>query len=214
MRIKKDVNKITVLARNLQGLQTISSISKKLEVKRKTAVNYVYELRKGGFVKTTRGRKKIRVYEISPVRKKELGYPGMYDIINRYSPIKLVKPYEHRVHGKPMSIEEAIVRAIKTGDFRTILASLALFSHVKDWSLLYECAKKEDVRRQAGAMYDLSRKALLVRRIDRRIERRLLEAPIEKKYLIPNVKSSDFKDVEKKWRVFIPFRKEDLRRFE
>lgn len=215
MREKKDVNldtKLLSLAKKLQGLNTVPLVCKKLGVKEKTAINYIYELRKGGFVKTTRGRNKIRIYHISPVRRTEMGYPGLYDIINRYSPIKLAKPYEHRVY-REISVEEAIVRALETGDFRTILASMALFKQAANWSRLYEHAKKKDLRRQVGALYDLSRKAMKVRRIDKRIEYRLLHAAQKNKFIVPGIKARDFQRIGKKWRIYLPFSKADLRRF-
>jgi hypothetical protein len=203
------------IARRLEGLQTVSSICKILEINRRTAINYVYELRKRGFVRTTRGRGKIRFYEISGYpKKKKLGHPGVYDIINKFSPVKIVKPYEHRVHLKELSVEEAIMKAIETRDFRTILAGLALFKHVKDWKELYYHSKKRNVGRFVGALYDLSRKYMKVKRIDRRIENRLLSSKVKSKYLIPKVKSKNFMNIQKKWRVFIPFNKNDLRRYE
>jgi len=211
MSNKKDVEcreKIDELAVALQGLQTVSTICKKMGISRKTAINYVYELRKAGFVRTTRGNKKLRIYEISSVSRRDLGYPGFYDIINKYSPLKIAKPYEHRVY-KPLAIEEVIVRAIKMQDFRTVLASLALFRHVSDWSLLYTYSKKENVRRKVGALYELSRQVVRVRRIDKRIGKKLLLGT-DDKFIIPDVHSKDFHAIEKKWKVYIPFNRKDL----
>ena len=211
MKRKKDV-RLLGLAKKLQGLNTVSAVCKKLGIKEKTAINYIYELRKKGLVKTTRGRNKIRMYDISPVKKAESGYPGLYDIINRYSPIKIAKPFEHRVY-KELGTEEAIVRALETGDFRTILASLALFRHIKNWPKLYEHAKKKDMRRQVGALYDLSRNAMRVKRMDKRIENRLLEAKQKNNFIVPGIRTRNFPNIGKKWRIFIPFSKGDLRRF-
>ena len=199
------------IAKKLEGLNTISTISRKLGVKKKTAINYVYELRKAGLVKTTRGKDKVRVYDIFPIKRADTGYLGLYDIINKYSPVRVSKPYEHRVYEK-MSIEEAIVRALETKDFRTILASIALFRHVKDWSGLYWHAKNKGMRRQAGALYDLSRKVIRVRRMDKRIERMLLNAKQEDRSIVPAIRAKDFPEIEKKWRIYMPFRKGDLRR--
>lgn len=210
MNEKKDV-KLLEIARKLQGMNTVSSVCRRLGVREKTAINYIYELRKRGFVETARGRGKIRLYRIFPVKRKQAGYPGLYDVINKYSPLKIAKPYEHRVY-KEMSVEEAIVRALETKDFRTILSSMALFRNVRNWSKLYECAKNKDLRRQAGALYDLSKKAIRVRRTDKRIENRLLKAVQKNKYMVLGVRTRDFPDIEKKWRVYIPFTKGDLRR--
>jgi hypothetical protein len=210
MKDKKDV-KLLSMAKKLQGLNTISTICRKLDIREKTAINYVHEMRMMGLVKTARGKNKVRIYNISPVKKTESGYPGMYDIINMYSPMKIAEPFEHRVYEK-MGIEEAITRALETKDFRIILSSIALFRHVKDWSKLYEYAKRSGNRRKVGALYDLSRQIMKVRRIDKRIERRLLEAKQEDAFIVPKIRTRDFPSIEKKWKVHIPFTKGDLRR--
>lgn len=200
------------MAKRLSGLQTVSSISRMLGVGRTTAINYVYEMRKRGYVAESRGKDKIRVYEISPIPRKFYGYPGLYDIINASSPIKISKPYEHRVYHK-MPIEEAIVRAIKTDDFRTILASLALFRKIKDWKLLYSYAKREGLQRHVGALYDIARKCTRVKKMDKRIRNKLKQAKSQKKFMIAGMRSADFKDVEKEWGVCVPFNKSDLDRY-
>ena len=207
---KKDV-KIFGLAKELQGLNTIESICKKTGIKKKTAINYIYELRAKGLVKTERGRNKIRMYEISPIKKPETGYSGLYDIINAHSPIKVAKPFEHREYQK-MSIKEAIARALDTKDFRTILAAMALFKHVNDWAKLYEYAKKYDVTKSIGALYDLSKHTIRIKDMDKDIEKKLLKAKQKNKFIIDGIKTGDFIETEKKWRVFVPFRKDDLRR--
>ncbi len=200
------------MAKKLSGLQTISSISKALGVSRRTATNYVYEMRKRGCVAVTRGKAKIRIYEISPVPHGSYGYPGLYDIINMNSPVKIAKPYEHRIY-REMSIEEAIVRAIKTGDFRVILASLALFRKVKDWKLLYGYAKKESLQRHVGALYDTARKCTRVKKMDGRIRNRLKQAKSQETFIIAGMRSTDFKDIEKEWSIRVPFNKSDLSRY-
>src|SRR3989338_3429450 len=203
---KKDV-KIYGLAKELQGLNTRESICKKAGIKKKTAINYIYEMRKKGLVKTERGRNKIRMYEISSVKKPETGYPGLYDMINRYSPLKIAKPFEHRVYQK-MSIEEAIARALDTKYFRTILAAMALFKHINDWQKLYEYAKKYDNKRSVGALYDLSKHIMRIKDMDKDIEKKLLKAKQKNKFIIHDVKTKDFTEIEKKWKVHIPFRKD------
>jgi DNA-binding MarR family transcriptional regulator len=114
------------------SMADIGEVEKRLGISRDTAINYIYELRKRGLVETERGRKGNRLYRITPTGRKEKGYPGLYETINRYSPIKLVEPFRHRIHDHELTPEEAIVRAILTKDFRTILASLALFRKVAD----------------------------------------------------------------------------------
>src|SRR3989344_3426331 len=107
----------------LEGLSTIELIAKKLNLKKNTAIKKIHELRKLGYVETSGGGKQPRLYRISRIRIQKVGSPGLYDIINKNSPIKLSKPYEHRIVNGKLSIEEAIVRAVKSGDFRLILAS-------------------------------------------------------------------------------------------
>ena len=195
------------------SLVTVKSLAQRLGVSQRTAVNYLYELRKKCLVETSRGRRGIRLYRILPVRKPEIGYPGLYDVINRYSPIKLAQPYEHRVHDHELTPEEAIVRAVLTRDYRVVLASLALFSKVSDWSLLYRLAKEKGLGRQIGALYDLSRLCLRVRRIDGRIRSRMKSSEAKEKYIIPGTRTKEFPEIEREWGIFMPFRKGDLRRY-
>lgn len=215
MREKKDVKedaKFEKMARELNGLNTVSSVCKKLGIQKKTAINYIYEMKKRGFVKASRGSGKIRMYSISPARKKELGYPGLYDIINEHSPLKITSPFNHRVY-EEMTVEEAIVRALETKDFMVILASLALFRHVRNWPRLYGFAKEKDVRRQVGALYDLSRKVMKAKRMDRRIENNLLAARQKDKFIVPGISAKDFPEISRKWNICVPFTKGDIKRF-
>jgi len=197
----------------LEGLSTIELIAKKLNLKKNTAIKKIHELKKLGYVETSGGGKQPRLYRISRIKTQKIGNPGLYDVINKNSPIKLVKPYEHRVVGRSISIEEAIVLAVKSENFRLILASLALFNKVKTWSKLYELAKKENVRRKTGALYELTRKIMRARKIDDKTQKLLLNAKHEKKDIIAGMHSEDFKDIEKKWNVHIPFNYNDLRRY-
>ena len=106
----------------LEGLNTIELIAKKLNLKKSTAIKKIHELKKLGYVETSGGGKQPRLYRISRIKTQKIGNPGLYDVINKNSPIKLVKPYEHRVVGRSISIEEAIVLAVKSENFRLILA--------------------------------------------------------------------------------------------
>ena len=197
----------------LEGLNTIELIAKKLNLKKSTAIKKIHELKKLGYVETSGGGKQPRLYRISRIKTQKIGNPGLYDVINKNSPIKLVKPYEHRVVGRSISIEEAIVLAVKSENFRLILASLALFNKVKTWSKLYELAKRENVRRKTGALYELTRKIMRARKMDDKTQKLLLSAKHEKKDIIAGMHSEDFKDIEKKWNVHIPFNYNDLRRY-
>lgn len=188
----------------------VSTISKELGINRRTAINYISKLRKKGYVKTTGGRN-IRMYDIRPYKEPEIGYPGLYDTINKYSPIKLAASYKHIIYGKKLSIEEAIIRAIKTESYRAVIAILPLFNKVRDWSYLYKLAKKEDVRNIVGALYDLAKTEVRVKKMDKRIRNRLLEDR-KKRYLMLRVKAKQYKEISKRWNVEIPFTKGDLMR--
>jgi len=203
---ESDVN---ILAKKLAGLQVVDTIAKTLGVSRRTAINYISRLRKKGLVKTTYGRRKIRMYRIYPFKKPEFGYPGLYETINKYSPVKLIAPYEHRLARK-LIVEEAIARAVKTERFRVVLASLGMFSKVKDWSKLYYFAKKESIERKIGALYDVARTCIKIRRMDKRTRDNLLKSKQKGRYIIDRIRGKHFKKIEKRWKVYIPFNKADL----
>lgn len=202
------------LAKRLEGLQTVETIEKTIGIGRNTAINYIYEMRKRGFIhEESRGKNKKRLYEIRPCKKITKGYPGLYEIINLNSPVKVVRPYKTVVYEK-IGIEEALVRATETKKFRVVLASLFLFSKVGNWYKLYNAAKKAGVGRKVGALYDVSRKNInKVGKMDKRVRNLLKQTKIKNRYIIPKLKSDDFKEIEKEWNVYIPFNKEDLKRY-
>lgn len=198
------------MAKREDGLNTLEGFSRDMNIQKSTAVLYIYELRKRGFVRTMRGRGGGRLYDISPLSLRKTGSDGFYDVLNRNSPLKIQEPFEHRVYGREMPIEEAIVEALKTRRSRIILASLGLFRKARNWSLLYGLAKKEGLARQVGALHALSRRIFRVKRMDGRILRRMKEAPVKDKFIIPGLRSDDFQDIEREWGVCIPFNKADM----
>ena len=109
-----------------------------------------------------------------------------------------------------MTIEEAVVRAVKEGDFRTVLAALGLFNKVKSWPRLLKFAKKEGITRKIGALYDAAKTIIRVKRMDKRTRKALLNGKAKDRYIIKKIKSKDFEGIEKEWNVFIPFNKADL----
>lgn len=201
------------MVKRIEGLQTIDSVMSKLDIKRSTAIQYMCYLRKKGLIETMIGKGKKRLYRITKIPKINIGNPGYYEIINKNSPIKVWEKYEHRVIGRKISIEEAIAWAASTNEDRLHLAVLALFKKVKNWSELYKWALYFKSRRKVGALYDVAKKFMLVRRMDRRIRKKLLAAKNENKYLYPNLKSKDFHDIEKNWGVFLDLNKADLMRY-
>ena len=198
------------IAKALEGLQTVDTVAKKLGISRRTAVNVIWKLRKQGLVETGYGKRKIRMYRIRAIKKPELGFKSLYDIINEHSKVKLFTKEVHKIHDHKLTIEEAIVRAVKEQDFRTVLAALGLFNKIKNWPRLLKFAKKENLTKKIGALYDVAKTNIKVRKIDKRTRKALFNGKIKNKYIIKKIKSKDFKDIEKEWNVFIPFNKADL----
>lgn len=198
------------IAKRLEGLQTIGSLAKNLGISRRTAINYVWMLRKEGFVKTVYGKRKIRMYNISPLKENKFGYPGLYEFLNQNSRIKLYAPYAERIYDHKPSTEEMIVKAVKTGDLRTVLSSLALFNKIKNWPRLSQIARKEMVGRQIGALYDAAKTIIRVRHIDKKTRKALLNSKIENKHIVKYAGTKDLRHIEKEWKVYLPFNKADL----
>jgi len=183
------------LLRKLAGIQTIESVMDILEVDKKMATYYIHRLRKEGYVKTRRLSNNRRVYNISLDNK--LGGKSYYEIINQHSPIKISTPVIYRVYGKEPSLEETLIYAIKTKSLRAILASLALFKKINNWVELYHLAKENHIERQVGALYDLARKIMKVRRMSDKFRNNALPKEEYKfKYIIPELTSKDFMEIE------------------
>lgn len=198
------------LAKRLEGLQTADSIAKNLNVDRRTAINYVWQMRKKGYVETIYGKRKIRMYNVSPIRHIKTGYPGLYEFLNQNSKIKIYAPYINRIYDHKPTAEEMIVKAVQTGDFRTVLSALNLFNKIKDWALLSEIAKKENIGRKIGALYDAARTIIRIRKMDNRTRKSLLKSRIDNKFIVKNARTRDLEYIEKMWNVYLPFNKADL----
>ena len=177
-------------AREAEGLHTAESLAKSMGIKKSTAVLYIHEMRKGGYVRTMRGRRGKRLYDISPLSLRKVGSDGFIDILNRNSSLKIQRPFKQRVYGKKLTIEEALVRALKSDEPRIVLASLGLFKKPLDWKRIYRLAKKEGLEREIGSMYELSRRCFKVRRMDGRIRKKLRDSPIRKGFIIRRVRRS------------------------
>ena len=201
------------LAKKLEGLNTLEMVKKKLNVRKSTAIKIISLLRKEGFVETSGGGKKPRLYKISPIRLTAKERMGLYDIINKYSKVKLFEPFKHKVMDRKLTIEEAIPMAVKQREFRLTLASLGLFNFVKDWAKLNYFAKKYDVSKEVGALYDVAWSYMRTRKMDKRTRKSLLKIKTRKHFVIKHAKSKDFKDIGKLWNVYVPFNKADLTRY-
>ena len=196
------------LLKELEGIQTMTSIMDILHISKEKAIYYVYLLRKKGYVKTKRLSNNKRVYNIS--FENRLKGSSYYEIINQHSPIKITTPQIYLIYGKKPSLEETLVYAIKTKSLRTILASLALFKKISNWSELYNLAKENHIERHVGALYDLARKVMKTRKMTKRFMNNALPKNNNFKYTIEGLKSKDFKKIENRWKVYLPFNKADL----
>ena len=205
---KSDVEELAV---KLSGLNTVASIASRLNIGERTAVNVVWRLRKSGLVQTYRGKNRVRFYRISFANKNRSGY-GLYEYISRNSKIKVVPQHELYIH-EQLTPELALIKAVEQQDFRLLLAALALFSKIKDWCLLNKLAKKKKLGRKIGALYALTKRFMRVRRIDGRTLNSFLKSKTDK-YIIRGLRSSDWPEIQKKWRVHLPFGKEDLKDYD
>ena len=208
--MKKNDVKLFEIAKKLRGLQTVSTISKIFNVKKRTAINYTWKLRKAGYLTSTGGGKNIKLYRISPLKfKKREGY-SLYGLVNKHSRVKLNTAEDYIIHSKKEPPpEEILVRAIASKEFRLMLASFELFNKIKSWSRLKKLSEKYHVGRNVGALYDVTKRFIRVKRMDERTRKALLKSN-GKKFLFYRVKSKSFRDIEKKWKVFIPLNKQDM----
>lgn len=198
------------LAKRLEGIHTALTISKILNISKRTAINLIWKLRKEGLVETIYGKRKIRMYKIRTTKKVDKGFPSLYEIINKNSKVKVIPRYNIIIHTHKLTIEEAVVQSLNTKDFRVILASLGLFNKIKRWALVNKFAKKYNVGRQIGALYDTAKRVIKVKRMDERTRKSLLKSKIKDKFIIKGLKTKDFIEIEKEWKVYVPFNKSDL----
>src|SRR3989338_5401363 len=200
------------LLQKLAGIQTMGSVMDILKVDKRMAIYYIHRLRKEGYVKTKRQSNNRRVYNISLENK--LGGKSYYEIINQHSPIKISTPVIYRIYGKEPSLEETLIYAIKTKSIRAILASLSLFKKISNWVELYNLAKENHIERQVGALYDLARNIMKVRKMSKKFMNNSLPKERYKfEYVIPELKSRDFTQIENVWKIYLPFNKKDLEEY-
>jgi len=211
---KNDVeNSLFKIAKKLRGLQTVSTISKKLNIKKRTAINYAWKLRKKGYLTTYAGGSKVRIYQISPIKYKKKGGYSLYELLNKNTKVKINFKEDYIIHSKEKPcIEEILARCIASKNFRIVLASLGLFNKIKNWSKLKHFADKYKIGKKVGGLYDIARTVMRVKRMDKRTKKSLLKSK-GSSYIIKYAKTKDFKDIEKKWKVKIPFNKADLEKY-
>lgn len=197
------------LLKELEGIHNIESVMEILNVDKNKAIYYIYRLRKEGYVKTKASSDKKRIYYIS--RKNKLGGQSYYDVINLHSPIKLAESFYHKVYGRKITLEETLIYAIKTKNVRVITATLSLFKQINNWTLLGDLARKNNVERSVGALYDLSRRIMKTRKMSKKLRDSILpKRNVKFSEMIEGFKSKDFKDIEETWKIKIPLNKADL----
>jgi hypothetical protein len=49
--------------------------------------------------------------------------------------------------------------------------------------------------------------------MDRRIRNKMKSSKLKTRYIIHNLKSKDFQNIEREWKVFLPFNKGDIERY-
>ena len=201
------------LLKKLEGIQTLESVQDILNVDSKKSVYYLYRLRKEGYVKTKKLSNNKRIYNISfENRFKVTDY---IEIINKNSHVKLKISETYNIYGKEPSLEETLVYAVKTRSLRTILAALSLFKKINNWSKLYYLTKQNYIERQVGALYDLSRKLMRTRKMTKRFRNNALpKKDYSFIYMIPKLKSRDFREIEERWKVYLPFNIKDLEAYQ
>lgn len=191
--------------KSIEGLQTIETVAEALNIKKQSALNLLSKLKKQGYITTNGGRQQKRLYKIT-TRKQRKRDLGMFDVINKYSQMKLAPWYDHQVHGN-YGPEEALIDAIQTQSFRVILASMRLFNHITDWPKLYKLAMEKDCWQKVGALYDLSKMYFRVKKMPAYH----LKYKAEKWRSLTQLKKINFPSITKKWHVYIPFNEKDMR---
>ncbi|QQG38598.1 MAG: hypothetical protein HYS32_03250 [Candidatus Woesearchaeota archaeon] len=197
------------ILKKLEGLQTVETMQKELNLTKQSTINLISKLKKQGYLTIwLGGGNKKRMYKISQ-KKQRLRDPGMFDIINKYSPhMKLSEWYDHQVHGT-YGPEEALIEALQTKSFRVISASMFLFNHITNWPKLYKIAKEKNCWQKVGALYDVAKMFFKVRKMPLKYRKQTYK---NKQYLIRDyeTKEKNFILIEKKWKVPIPFRMGDI----
>ncbi len=147
------------------GKYTVETFARQRNLARQSAINLLSSLKKKGFVKVSGGGRQKRIYAISLVSKKPTN--GFYDIVNKYSPEKLVPKFEHYTYGN-YGVEDAIIEGIMIGDARTKQATKHLFRHVKNWKRLFELAGKKKLEKELVSMYKEARKTTRTKKMPER----------------------------------------------
>ena len=150
------------------GKYTVETFARERNLSRQTAINLLSKLKKKGLARATGGGKQVRIYTIT--RKPEKETNGFYDIVNRYSPIKLTPSFQHYTHGR-YTVEHAIIDGLRMNDARTIDAIMHLFRHVTSWKRLMSLAKKQGLQKELLRSYNHAKNKTRVKSMPRRYQR-------------------------------------------
>lgn len=148
-----------------EGKYTAESFAQERGITRASALNLLSRLKKQGRVHVSGGGRQKRIYTVS--RKPLVKTHGFYDIVNKYSPEKLVPKFTHVVKGK-YTVEHAIIDGIRIGDARTRQATKHLFNHVTNWKRLFDLAKEKGVMKDVQELYNEARSTMKCRAMPRR----------------------------------------------
>lgn len=208
MGLKRE-EKTLQLLKQIEGLQTVELVAQTLGLTQQSALNLLSKLKKQRYVTVSGGGRQKRLYRITTTKQLPRD-PGMFDIINKYSPMKINPWYDHQVHGE-YTPEDALIDALQTESFRLILASMHLFRHITNWPKLYRLAKQKDCWQKVGALYDVAR---LFMRVTKMPERYREWHFIHRTLFIRQYRTEEpqFVPIDKKWGISIPFRLGDIQK--
>ncbi len=211
-----EYKKYELIINAIEGTQTIDDVQEKLKIDRAKAIYLLHRLRKLGYIRTKYLPNKKRVYSITPLNKQEgISYLEAFNNNMPNASLMISNKEDYFVHGRKIKAEDLLIYALKKCTVRYVISSLFLFRKIEDWSYLYKLAKKEDLARKISALYEVARLFIKkVRKMPKRF-RRLTTPKKENKYLfiIKGFNSDDFKDIEKRWKVYIPLNRADLDEF-
>lgn len=151
-----------------EGKYTVETVARERGIQRQSAINLLSRLKKKGLVSTSGGGRQKRIYTITKKPREKTN--GFYDLVNKYSPEKLVPKFEHRTYGN-YTVEHAIIDGIVIGDARTLEATAYLFKAVKNWKRLFDLAKEKQVTSNVHQLYAQARRMTKCKTMPKRYRR-------------------------------------------
>ncbi len=195
----------TDLLKKIEGKHTVESLMAVTHLTKASVLNFIAQLKKQGYLKTSGGGKQKRIYTIS--QKQFTEGVGMFTYINKYAKNPVVPAFQHIVHGT-YGPEYAFIDALLLKDFRILQQSLYILNHIKKWKLLHAIAQKHTVEPIVGALYDFARIAIKTRRMPDTMRNSLIKKiPKKRTEIIPALRTNDkeIKSISDYWNVELPF---------